>query len=186
MSTSPSGPGQLTRAQRRRVVLLAVIRPLVTVAVLVVVYYVIPVGQRLDGTAVTVLVLGLLVVVAVVAWEIRLILRSPFPTLQGIQALALVVAMFLLVYASAYSIVAAAQPGSFNTGLTRTDALYFVVTVFSTVGFGDIVPVTQTARVVVMTQMIGNLLILGVVLRVILTAVQRGQQRPPEERRGRH
>ena len=29
--------------------------------------------------------------------------------------------------------------------MTRTDALYFVVTVFATVGFGDITPVSETA-----------------------------------------
>jgi hypothetical protein len=36
--------------------------------------------------------------------------------------------------------------------LTRTDALYFTVTVFSTVGFGDITAKTETARLVVTGQ----------------------------------
>jgi hypothetical protein len=33
--------------------------------------------------------------------------------------------------------------------LTRTDSLYFTVTVFATAGFGDISPASQVARLVV-------------------------------------
>ena len=40
------------------------------------------------------------------------------------------------------------QAGTFTEPLTRTDAQYFTVTIFATVGFGDITAVTQTARVV--------------------------------------
>ena len=41
--------------------------------------------------------------------------------------------------------------------LTRADALYFAVTVFSTVGFGDITPESEAARVVLIVQMLGDL-----------------------------
>jgi voltage-gated potassium channel len=67
-------------------------------------------------------------------------------------------------------------PSSFGTPLTRTDALYFTVTVFSTVGFGDITAKTETARLVVTGQMIADLLILGVGIKIILGAVTRGQR----------
>jgi voltage-gated potassium channel len=45
--------------------------------------------------------------------------------------------------------------------------------VFSTVGFGDIVAVDQTARVVVTVQMLLDLLFLGLVVRSFAGAVQR-------------
>ena len=55
-----------------------------------------------------------------------------------------------------------ASPASFSTHqLTRTDALYFTVTTFTTVGFGDIIPASQGARLVVTAQMILDLLVLG-------------------------
>jgi voltage-gated potassium channel len=69
------------------------------------------------------------------------------------------------------------DPANFNTPtLTRTDTLYFTVTIFATVGFGDITATSQTARLLVTTQMILDLLVLGLGIRVILGAVQRGRQ----------
>jgi hypothetical protein len=77
----------------------------------------------------------------------------------------------------------AAEPQAFSEPLSRTDALYFTITVFSTVGFGDIVPVTDGARVATMVQMVGDLLVVGLVLRVMLGAVKAGRgngaQPPP-------
>ena len=61
--------------------------------------------------------------------------------------------------------------------MSRTDAVYFSVTVFATVGFGDISPVSDAARVVVTFQMIADLLVLGLVLQAVLDAVSRGRAR---------
>ena len=68
------------------------------------------------------------------------------------------------------------SPGSFGGHLSRTDAMYFTVTVFTTVGFGDISAKTETARLVVTGQMIADLLILGLGIRIIFGAVSRAQQ----------
>jgi voltage-gated potassium channel len=50
-----------------------------------------------------------------------------------------------------------------------------MVTVFATVGFGDITATSQPARLIVTAQMILDL-ILGLGIRVFLGAVQRGRQ----------
>ena len=65
------------------------------------------------------------------------------------------------------------SPGSFTAPLSRTDALYFTVTVFSTVGFGDITAKAETARLVVTGQMIADLVILGLAIKAIVGAVGR-------------
>lgn len=158
-------------------VVLAVVRPVLTVTALVCAYYLLPVDRALTGWTLAGLVGGLCLVVVMVVWQFRLIVRARFPTLQGIEALALTVPLYLLIFANVYYLLARSVPESFTEPLTRTDALYFVVTVFATVGFGDISPVTHTARLLVTSQMVGNLLLIGVVLRVILTAVQRGRRR---------
>jgi voltage-gated potassium channel len=49
--------------------------------------------------------------------------------------------------------------------------------VFSTVGFGDIAPVATAARVTTMVQMLGDLVVVGLVLRVMLGAVREGRER---------
>ncbi|HEY7595255.1 MAG TPA: potassium channel family protein [Actinophytocola sp.] len=161
----------------RHVVALAVIRPTLTVIGLVALYYLLPVDRSLTGWTLLGLVGGLVFVVVVIVWEIRMILRSDRPTLQGIQALAISVPLFLLIFANVYYLVALNNPVSFTESLTRTDALYFTVTVFATVGFGDITPVTEGARILVTAQMVGNLLLIGVALRVVLTAVQHSRRR---------
>lgn len=56
----------------------------------------------------------------------------------------------------------------------RSDALYFTMTVFSTVGFGDITPVSEPARLLITGQMAVDLVLIGVAARVLVGAVQEG------------
>lgn len=178
------GPNKFAPSPRWRFILLAVVRPLVTVTILLMIYYLLPADRRLSTSTLVQLVLELALVVAVIVWQVRRIMRSAHPVVQGVQALAFVIPLFLLIFAYAYYILEHNLPDSFTAPLTRTDALYFVVTVFSTVGFGDITAATQIARVLVTIQMVGDLLVLGGVLRVIVTAVQRSRAQSDQERRG--
>jgi voltage-gated potassium channel len=86
------------------------------------------------------------------------------------------VPLFLLLFASVYFVMERASPASFSHALTRTDSLYFTVTVFSTVGFGDITAASQTARLLVTAQMILDLLALGLGIRVFIGAVHLARQ----------
>jgi hypothetical protein len=51
-------------------------------------------------------------------------------------------------------------------------ALYFTVTVFSTVGFGDITAKTDGARALVSVQMILDLILIASVARLLVTAAR--------------
>jgi voltage-gated potassium channel len=57
--------------------------------------------------------------------------------------------------------------------------------VFSTVGFGDITPGTDLARIMVSVQMLLDLVIIGVVVRLLLNAARVGlartEQDPPDQ-----
>ena len=59
------------------------------------------------------------------------------------------------------------------------------MTVFATVGFGDITPVTQLARVLVTIQMLVGLLTVGVIAKVVFGAVQVAESRQTQARRRR-
>ena len=87
--------------------------------------------------------------------------RLRYPALKAAQALGLVLPLYLLVFASTYYVMERASAANFSQPLTRTDALYFTVTVFSTVGFGDITPRSEAARIVLIVQMLGDLALLG-------------------------
>ena len=162
-------------ASRRRLVVLGLLRALATAAVLVALYYLLPL-DHIRNVPLT-LAVGLLILLAVIAWQLRAIVRAKEPAVRAIVALALTVPLFVLLFASAYFVMARASPANFSTHqLTRTDALYFTVTTFSTVGFGDITPASQGARLVVTAQMILDLLVLGLGIRAFVGAVQLGRQ----------
>ncbi len=60
---------------------------------------------------------------------------------------------------------------------TTSRALYFTVTVFASVGFGDIVAQTDSLRLLVTLQMVLNLVVFGVVIRLLASAARRGVAR---------
>lgn len=170
----------LAPARRRRLIWLAAFRSLATAVALVALYYLLPLDHLAGVALVVSLVAGLLVLLFVAAWQLRLILRARYPGVQAAQALAITVPLFLLLFASAYYVMARASPGSFSSHLSRTDALYFTVTTFSTVGYGDITATSQTARLMVTVQMILDLLALGLGIRVFIGAVQLARQARPD------
>jgi voltage-gated potassium channel len=161
---------------RRRVVE-AVLRATLTSTVLVVLYYRLPFTAVVDASTFVLLAAGLALFAAVITWQVRSILRSAYPALRAIEALGAAIPLFLLVFAAAYVKLADTQAEAFTEPLSRTDALYFTITVFATVGFGDIAPVTDAARITTMVQMVGDLLVVGLVLRLMLGAVKQGRER---------
>src|SRR4249920_1858206 len=169
-------PKDLPPAQRRRLIAGAVLRSVLIAAVLVVLYYLLPLDRPWDSDMAVRLLVGLLVFAGVVVWGIRFIAGSRYPGVRAAEALALILPFFLLLFASTYFVMERNSAASFTQPLTRTDALYFTVTVFTTVGFGDISPKSEVARVVLIVQMLADLAFLGAVVRVFLGAIQRGRE----------
>jgi hypothetical protein len=167
----------LSSGERRRLVIWAVVRTIVTVALVVAIYFLIPMDHATDAGTVAGLVLGLLAFVTVIAWQLHQIARSGYPSIRAVEALAFSVPLYIFVFATAYFLMAHANAASFGGPMTRTDSMYFSTTVFTTVGFGDITAKSQAARVVVTVQMFLDLVILGLVARLIVNAVKTGKQR---------
>src|SRR5262249_23443538 len=171
----PDGPGEAKPSPGR--IMRSLLRAAVSAAVLVAIYYLLPLDHSVEWVAVTSLVIGLVALIGLIAYQVRAISGSRFPGLRALEALAVSVPLFLLLFASTYLVMAAISAHSFSQPLNHPDALSFPVTVFATVGFGDITATTTAARLVVTGQMIIDLIILGVGARVILGAVSRGRQR---------
>ena len=166
-------------AGRRRRIEVGILRSLASAITLVVLYYLLPLDLLGSVPLAVILGVGLLLLAAAAAWQLRLIQRATYPGVRAAEALATTVPFFLLLFASAYFAMGRAAPGSFSQHLTRTDALYFTVTTFSTVGYGDITGVSEAARLVVTAQIILDLVLLGLGLQLFVGAVRLGRQAQP-------
>jgi 4-amino-4-deoxy-L-arabinose transferase-like glycosyltransferase len=174
VSTAPTE--SLPKADRRRLVVIGLLRALATTVVVVAAYYLLPLDNLAGISLGVALAVGLLTLTAVVAYQVQAIIRHPHSAVRAIEALAITVPVFLLLFAATYFMMEQSNPDNLNVdALTRTDSLYFTVTVFATVGFGDITATSQAARVVVIAQMILDLLVLGLVVKVFLGAVETGK-----------
>jgi voltage-gated potassium channel len=170
------GPPPAAGGPGRRALLLGLARALGTSLGVLVLYFVLPLDRGFSLGTVLALGAGVLATGVLLAWQVRTILRARHPALRAVEAVALSLPLFLLMFAAAYAVLSGTEPAAFTEPLSRIDSLYFVITVFATVGFGDITAVSELARVLVGVQMVGDLLLIGLVLRVFLIAVNRGRR----------
>ena len=152
-------------------------------AFVVVCYFVLPFSSVFTTTTLLFLTAGLLAVSVLLVWHLRSILRSPYPRVRAVSALATTVPIFLVVFATAYFVMSRTGEGVFSERLSRLDSAYYTVTVFATVGFGDITPVTSGARAVTTLQMVGDVILVGLVVQVIVGAMRQGVRRRDADRR---
>jgi hypothetical protein len=156
----------------RRHVVLTGLRAVGTSVVVLAVYFLVPISNHPHDRIALRLSVGLALFVAALVYEVQAIMRHDRPMLRAADAMALVIPLFLVVFAFSYLTMARSSPGSFTQPMDRVSALYFTVTVFATVGFGDITPRTDPARLVVMAQMMLDLVVLAVVVRLIFGAAR--------------
>jgi voltage-gated potassium channel len=165
----------LTAEQRHTLVM--GVRTLVVIVLLLVTYYQAPLDRPLTLTTGLLFAAALLLLTLALVVQVRGILASSTPLLRAIRTLAIGMPVLLVVFAATYVTIAGQQDGAFTESLNRTDGLYFTVTTFATVGYGDISPVTELARIVVTVQMVVGLIAVGVIAKLVLGAVQVARQR---------
>ncbi len=134
-------------------------------------YYVLPISRESELRAVVRLAADIALIASVFLWQIRRISRAELPELRAIEALGIIVALFLVLFSGVY-LALSRNTGAFTQSLDQTRALYFTISVFSTVGFGDITPRTDTARLIVSAQMLLDLVVIGAVVRLIFSAAR--------------
>ena len=135
-------------------------------------FYVMPIGHESGLRAFVRLGADIALIAAVFAWQIRRISVAELPELRAIEALGIVVVLFLVAFSGIYLAMSHESPFTFTQPLDQTRALYFTISIFSTVGFGDITPRTDTARLVVSAQMLLDLAIIGAAVRLIFNAAK--------------
>ncbi len=129
-------------------------------------------GSRPASVAVRVAA-ALLIVVVATGFSIRSVARAQFPILRALETIVLVVGLLIIAFAAVYLAASSSDSDAFSEPLDHTGAIYFALTTATTVGFGDITPRSNPARIAVMVQMVGNVIVLGVATRLLLGTAQR-------------
>jgi voltage-gated potassium channel len=168
---------RLSRRIRRRAVLSAILRSVFVTTVVFVLYFTLPFDQKSPFNTGVALLIGLIVAAGVIVWQARAIVHSPFPLVRALEGLTTSFPMVIVLFATTYFVTADRDPSTFSEPITRIDSLYFTMTVFATVGFGDIVPVSEGARVLVTVQMVVDLILIGLVARAFVSSVRTGLAR---------
>jgi voltage-gated potassium channel len=160
--------GSLSTVIRRRTLLPAIIRPLVVLSLTLVIYALVPVDGRDAARVVIVLAgLGILMILAVFGWQVSRVARSTRPLVAAVEALALVFGMFVCLFGLLYVALSEGDPDAFSQDIAKVTGIYFTVTVLTTVGFGDIVPTTQTTQAVVTVQMLLGMILIGTAFKIL-------------------
>lgn len=73
----------LTPGRRWWLIVRGLLRAAVTAAALVALYYVLPLDRRSDASVVLELVIGIGLLVATIAWQVRAILRADYPAIRA-------------------------------------------------------------------------------------------------------
>jgi hypothetical protein len=162
----------LTRGRRRRLLAAAIARTVITVVVLVVGYHLVPFDRGDTWQIGLVAVVALVLLFAGAVLELRAVKVAEFPTLRAVQSLTVSLVVVLLSFAGVYMILSNNDSGAFDEVLDHTGAVYFSLTTLTTIGYGDIVPLSHAARNVVMLQMVIDVLIIGVYVKLVTTTVR--------------
>lgn len=176
--TAPVEPRRLTdipHGERRRAILSVLVRTVLVTAAVLLIYFALPLenSQRITDVNLWVFgVAGLLLVSVAVAWRIRTLATADFPGLHAAETAVVAFFVFVAVFASLYLSISVSNPSVFTEQLDHTTALYFTVTVLTTVGFGDITAVDNGARALVTTQMLLNLVVLAGLGRGLFVAAR--------------
>jgi voltage-gated potassium channel len=174
----------LDRAQQRRVAVRSTIRIVTSTVVLVVLYALLPAASNSSAKTLVQLLIGLAVFLGVLVRQVLSILDAEHPEVRAVETLALAVPLLIIVFAFTYLSLSHAHASNFSEPLDHVGAVYFTVTVISTVGFGDIVARTDVARILVCVQILLDLGLLVGIARAVVFAARVGVRRRDEGQGG--
>lgn len=121
--------------------------------------------------------LGLVLVIGVFFHQFGRIENADRPGATAIESLVLVVGLFLTLFALIYVTISASNADAFTQSLDKVGGIYFSVTILTTVGYGDIAPVTDATRILVTIQMLLDIALIGAAVKLLGMKAKAVQQR---------
>lgn len=141
--------------------------------VIVTAYALSPADMSITGVTLLRVAGALLLITGAIIFTFRSVWNAEYPLLRAVEAISAVVAVLVVTFAFIYLRTSRSDTASFSESLDHTRALYFALTTATTIGFGDITPQTNQARITVMFQMVSNVVILGVATRILISTARR-------------
>ena len=168
---------QLNRSERRKVLGTAFLRMLLSIGLIVGIFILVTPRDLADGEAALGLFIAIALLVALICWELYRTINDPYPEVRAATGLMVLVTAVVAIFALVYATMSEVNPAAFTEALTKSDAVYYTVTTLSTTGFGDIAAVSTSARWVVTSQMLFDLVLLVGLARVFILAAKAGRAR---------
>lgn len=110
-------------------------------------------------------------------WAVFRIHKAKHPARTGITLLSVMVTAIVVIFAMAYLSLSIDNPANFNMELTKISALYFTMTILTTVGFGDIHAQSDAAMIAVMVQMVASITLITTLGRILVETSRRAMRR---------
>jgi hypothetical protein len=185
MEAAPLDFQPVDRTRFRRLVLLSVVRVVIGTALLAFAYIEVPLGKDANAVGVVLFIAAILAFGIALGFQVRRIIDAPIPRLRAAETLGIAVPAFIVIFSAVYVALSDANPANFSEPISKLSAVYFTVTVLATVGFGDIAARTDSARSVVTVQMLLDLVLIGVLVKVVVGASRVGVERRRAEAQAR-
>ena len=151
-----------------RVVLRALARGILPLVVVTALYLALPdVAVRGPVVVAVAFILGLAGAIVLIVWQVIAYRGAASSGHARLMGLLVAIYVAVLFFALTYDRLAAADPAEIVGLQTRVDALYFSLTIVSTVGFGDIHAAGQASRAVVSLQIAFNLLVISLAVAAV-------------------
>jgi voltage-gated potassium channel Kch len=167
---------EMSRQDKRRALIRSLTRAALGVSLLLLAYCLLPLYAATNKELVIRLIVAGIVIAGILLWEIQVISRSEFPQLRAADALITGITLLVVVFSSIYLSMSKANVAAFSEPLGRTSAMYFTMTTLTTVGYGDVVAKSDSARISVMIQMVFNVAFIGLAVKWITFTARRRLQ----------
>jgi hypothetical protein len=168
-------------AARRQLLAESGVRIAATTVAMFALYAVLPIPGTSGAAALVGLIAGLIAFAALAGWQIRSIVRAQQPVLRAIEVVAFALPLLVVVFAYVYLWISQSNSEAFSEELDRIGAVYYTVSIVSTLGFGDISPITDGTRLVVTVQMLLDIALIAGFVRLVIIATRTGLRRKVSE-----
>ena len=140
----------------------------------------VPVKPKFN-TGLAVAVLAMIGIGSLFAYQLRRIRTATYPMVRAVEGVVSIAVVYLVATSAVHVALSVHSAQAYTEELSRLDSVYFTVTMLTTVGFGDITPVTAVARSLTTLQMVLGVILVTGVVRVLIWVARTERTRRSDE-----